>query len=124
MFSDIKIRLEESVKPYLLKKEYYSFPEMQEENFDHFDNPYPDEVNINEINEHKEGMLKKVFVNVYERNRKAREKCIKQFGYKCSVCSFDFEEKFGKRGKDFIHVHHKIPLSEIGKEYHLDPIKT
>lgn len=27
------------------------------------------------------------------------------------------------QGKDFIHVHHLIPLSEINQEYEVDPIK-
>ena len=34
----------------------------------------------------------------------------------------NFEEKYGAIGKDFIHVHHKIPLSEINEEYIVDPV--
>ena len=120
MFLYLKSLLKESVKPFLRNRDY-RLPEIPEEKFD-FDNFYPEKFNIDEIKEYKEGMVKKVFINVYERDRKAREKCIKNFGCKCLVCSFDFEEKYGERGKDFIHVHHKIPLSEIGKEYHLNPI--
>lgn len=30
---------------------------------------------------------------------------------------------YGEIGRGFIHVHHKVPLSSIGKEYELDPIK-
>jgi 5-methylcytosine-specific restriction protein A len=38
------------------------------------------------------------------------------------VCSFDFEKFYGSIGEKYIHVHHKISLSEIKKEYKLDPI--
>ncbi|MCJ7766342.1 MAG: HNH endonuclease, partial [Thiovulaceae bacterium] len=45
------------------------------------------------------------------------------FGYNCQVCDFDFELIYGNFGKDSIHVHHVIPLSEIGASYEVDPIK-
>ena len=32
----------------------------------------------------------------------------------------DFEEKYGIVGKDFIHVHHIVPLNTIGEEYLVD----
>lgn len=67
-----------------------------------------------------EGSLVKVMANKYERNRAAREKCIKLKGAKCQVCGKDFEEIYGEIGKDFIHVHHLVPISSIGKEYELD----
>ncbi|MFC1462142.1 HNH endonuclease [Verrucomicrobiota bacterium] len=31
----------------------------------------------------------------------------------CEVCGFDFEKKYGKRGRDYIEGHHKAPLSEM-----------
>jgi 5-methylcytosine-specific restriction protein A len=34
-----------------------------------------------------------------------------------------FEKVYGAIGKKYIHVHHVIPLSEIRKEYALDPVK-
>ncbi len=70
-----------------------------------------------------EGSLKTIFVNVYERNSEARELCLKHYGYKCKACSFDFEKSYGSIGRNFIHVHHIVPLSEIKKKYNLDPIK-
>jgi len=69
-----------------------------------------------------EGASKTIKVNVYERNSDARKKCIEHYGYKCAVCSFDFENVYGSIGENYIHVHHKIPISEIKKEYKLDPI--
>jgi 5-methylcytosine-specific restriction protein A len=64
-----------------------------------------------------------VLVNLYERDTKARQVCLDKFGYICKICNFDFEKRYGLIGKEFIHVHHLIPLSEIKKEYELNPKK-
>lgn len=70
-----------------------------------------------------EGMVKQVKVNVYERSEKARAICIKKYGLNCSVCGFNFGEKYGAIGEGFIHVHHLKPLSEIKDAYILNPIE-
>jgi hypothetical protein len=70
-----------------------------------------------------EGATKKIYVNTYERDRRARAACIKHYGTHCSVCDFDFEKVYGKVGKGYIQVHHLKPLSEIGNRYKVDPIK-
>lgn len=70
----------------------------------------------------KEGAKTKITVNRYERDRNARNACIAHYGTNCVVCGFNFELVYGKRGKEFIHVHHLIPLSEIREEYIVDPI--
>lgn len=70
-----------------------------------------------------EGKIMKVFVNKYERNLKARNACIRHYGNKCCVCQFDFGEIYGKQVEGFIQVHHVVSLSEIGKEYPVDPIR-
>ncbi len=70
-----------------------------------------------------EGASRTVSVNTYERNSDARAKCIKHHGYKCAVCNFYFETFYGAVGKNYIHVHHIVSLSKIGKEYELNPIK-
>ena len=36
---------------------------------------------------------------------------------------FDFEAVYGGLGRGFIHVHHLVPVSTIGKEYKIDPIQ-
>ena len=80
----------------------------------------PEEIDAKEV--FKEGALKTVTVNLYERSAAARLKCLAHYGYKCAVCSFDFENKYGEIGKNYIQVHHIIPISEIGKEYEINPI--
>ena len=71
---------------------------------------------------YKEGATKTVTINAYERNTGARRKCLQHRGYKCSVCSFNFEDFYGTIGKNYIHVHHVIPLAEIKAEYEIDPV--
>lgn len=82
----------------------------------------PEEVN-DPSNQYLEGTKSTVTVNSYERNPEAREKCIKHFGCFCSICDFDFEKYYGLLGVNYIHVHHLIPLSEIQKEYRVNPTK-
>lgn len=70
-----------------------------------------------------EGAVDSVLVNRYERNHKAREECIRLKGCKCTICGFDFEKFYGPIGKHFIHVHHVVLISSIGKDYQLDVAK-
>lgn len=72
---------------------------------------------------HEEGARFRVEVNIYERSREARNKCVSHYGARCSVCEFDFEAVYGDIGKGFIHVHHLVPLSEITKSYVVDPVR-
>lgn len=70
-----------------------------------------------------EGASMMVAVNLYERNAEARAKCLQHHGYLCAVCRFDFSVFYGPIGDKYIHVHHIVPLSEIKKEYTLNPLK-
>lgn len=60
---------------------------------------------------------------IYERNRKNRQACLAAHGYKCKVCKFDFEQTYGVLGKNFIEVHHIVPLHTLGKNYLINPVK-
>lgn len=79
---------------------------------------YPDEVG-----QFVEGATRQVFVNAYERDPKARAKCLSHYGYDCSVCGFNFGRTFGKFGDKFIHVHHLTAISATGMAHTVDPIK-
>ncbi|MBV7534918.1 HNH endonuclease [Duganella sp. sic0402] len=70
---------------------------------------------------YKEGSVKKITVNSYERNKKARAACLAHFGYSCMACGFNFELSYGPLGKNQIHVHHIVQISSIGNEYELIP---
>ena len=82
--------------------------------------PYPDQVDESE--KHIEGAVQQVLVNRYERDAEARAKSIKHHGLKCQVCAFNFEGVYGAIGEGFIHVHHTVLLSQIGKSYVVDPV--
>ena len=79
---------------------------------------FPDEIeNPEKI---YEGAQVKVPVNKYERSASARSKCISLKGVNCYVCGMNFERMYGEIGKGFIHVHHLVPISKIGKEYQVN----
>ena len=73
--------------------------------------------------EYTEGSKKRVVVNAFERNSKAREACLKKFGYSCQVCGMSFSDRYGEIGGKFIHVHHKKLLACRQKAYKVDPVK-
>ncbi|MRJ47087.1 HNH endonuclease [Fundicoccus ignavus] len=76
----------------------------------------------NDVGRLKEGSVMSVTINSYERNSKARKKCIEHYGISCQVCGMNFEEVYGQLGEGYIHVHHIVPLYKIGEEYEVDPI--
>jgi len=85
------------------------------------DSPLPEE--IVDLEKYPEGAKLQIAINRYERSAKARRMCIEHYGTKCAVCDFNFSDKYGEIGTDLIYVHHIIPLSEIGNDYSVDPIK-
>lgn len=59
----------------------------------------------------------KVFVSERpERNHKLRKLAIKIHGLSCVACNFNFEQRYGECGKDFIEVHHIQPLGQNRKK--------
>lgn len=85
-----------------------------------FESVFPEEINNEKYNE---GAVKSVLVNKYERNPIAKRKCVEHYGTQCQICGFKFSEKYGKEFENKIHVHHINPISEIGEEYEINPIK-
>lgn len=84
-------------------------------------NRIPEEILVTPYGQYKEGMSIQIFVNRYERNKKARDECIRNHGTACAACGEKMSEKYGKKLNGYIHVHHKIPISTIGAEYVIDP---
>lgn len=63
---------------------------------------------------------------VRERNPKlkklAKEKMLKERGkLQCEICTFVFQEQYGKVGADYIEIHHTVPVSEFKKEEVVKP---
>ena len=73
-------------------------------------------------NLHAEGHGERAWVNRYERSREARQECLEHWGYECQVCGMDFESRYGEIGREYIHVHHLIPLASIHEGYQVDSI--
>ena len=70
-----------------------------------------------------EGALSRIEVNKYERSPKNRASCLAYYGSACLACGFKFESKYGQIADGFIHVHHMTPISEIGPDYRINPIR-
>ncbi len=81
---------------------------------------FPDEVDSAE--NYREGSVRRVTVNAYERNDAARQRCIDHYKPTCFICGFDFGNTYGLIVDGLIHVHHLRPLSEIAEEYTIDPV--
>ncbi len=62
-------------------------------------------------------------VKRYERSRINRAACIEIHGTSCNICGFSFGEVYGELGEGFIHIHHIVPVSEMGGKYILNPGK-
>lgn len=119
-----KVKLEDSI--FYKKIETYKWPLRFYYNFIKSNEDFysPDEIPQEYVGSLNEGAIRKITVNAYERNSAARRACIEKFGCRCYCCTFDFGEEYGEElGTGFIHVHHVIPLSEIGKEYQVDPLE-
>jgi 5-methylcytosine-specific restriction protein A len=82
------------------------------------DTGFPDEVE-----HYLEGATTKVVVNAFERDPKARARCLEHFGYDCVVCGLNFERRYGAVGRRFIHVHHLRPISKSDGPRSVDPVE-
>lgn len=81
----------------------------------------PEELSL--LGTYSEGAAHQVLVNAYERDRAARQACIDYHGCVCAVCGLRFEERYGELGEGFIHVHHVIPISQLGATYQINPLE-
>lgn len=70
-----------------------------------------------------EGACTKVTVNKYERSPVNRATCIAAHGSICKACGFDFGAVYGPLGHGYIEVHHRVPVSQMGSNYVVDPIQ-
>jgi predicted HNH restriction endonuclease len=69
------------------------------------------------------GGVKRITVNAYERDPKARAACVRHHGFSCKACDMSFAEVYGERGIDHIHVHHVQPVSTLKSKCTIDPAR-
>jgi 5-methylcytosine-specific restriction protein A len=69
-----------------------------------------------------EGAGYQKLVKKYERSRYNRAICLSHFGFTCRGCGQNMKEVYGPIGEGVIHVHHIVPLSQIGGSYKIDPL--
>lgn len=107
---------EEQLKQWLEdnNKSIMAFPQYNQQLL--LPNEMPDEIFI-------EGSMRDILTNKYERNIKARSRCIAHYGAVCQICGMDFSAVYGDEFKGRIEVHHRKPLYEIRENYIVDPIK-
>ena len=84
--------------------------------------------NATELNDTEQGMesysdgtKSKKLVTRYERDPNLREEAIRIHGCICKVCQFNFEETYGDYAKGYIHIHHIVPISEMGENPDVNP---
>src|SRR5690606_25054117 len=46
-----------------------------------------------------EGAVRRISINAYERDKRARAECLSRHGYRCAVCDFSFAEVYGEIGE-------------------------
>jgi len=80
-------------------------------------NAYKDE----ETQPSVEGEKKQRLVNIYERVPSLRAKAIRIHGTVCKICNFNFKQKYGEHGMDFIEVHHLKPLHSLIEPSSINP---
>lgn len=68
----------------------------------------------------EEGSKKQYYVTRYERDPVKRAEAIYKHGCRCQACGFDFRAKYGELGRNFIEVHHVVPLSTLDEPVNVD----
>ncbi len=71
----------------------------------------------------EEGGKSSRLVAFYERKSELRCAAIKLHGTTCKACGFNFFHAYGEHGKDYIEVHHLVPISKYIEPTAIDPAK-
>ena len=68
-----------------------------------------------------EGEKKARLVAYFERNPALRTAAVAFHGTTCKVCGFNFEAAYGTHGRDYIEVHHLVPISTLPEPSSINP---
>jgi HNH endonuclease len=122
-FRALKNLLERSVKPYLTRPASCASTALSM--IDTIDITVRDDIESFEHEENQtfvEGERVSRYSNFYERNRELRAAAVRHHGTVCKTCGFDFSEIYGEHGREFIEVHHLIPVSSLTNSKCIDPV--
>lgn len=70
---------------------------------------------------YEEGKKSSKFVTIYERDQNLKKLAKSLHGTTCFACGFNFGDFYGEYAKDFIHIHHVVPVSEFGGSKNVNP---
>ena len=70
---------------------------------------------------YEEGGVVYRYTSTYERNTKLRRAAIRIHGLTCQACGFNFERRYGERGRNYIEVHHLTPVSTLTEATAVNP---
>lgn len=106
--------------------DYKGYSEFMEKVINYINENNVESLNHQEIVEEyqefiEDGTGKKVYINKYERNPKARKECLRIHGTKCFICGFDAKKVYGNEFEGKIQVHHIIPIHKQGVKYKVNP---
>lgn len=87
------------------------------------DHTKTDNVTDHLTEEFYEGSIRRISVEIRERDATARMACIEHYQAKCFICKFDFGKFYGSEAEGFIHVHHREQLAKAAGRRKVDPIE-
>lgn len=114
----------------IVKKEKYNKGNMYSAALQHYIThiKLQEDKNFKEINDSEstfvscvEGKPKLKYITTYERNPRLRKEAIRIHGCVCAACGFDFNETYGELGEGYIHIHHRVPVSELEEPKEVNP---
>lgn len=70
-----------------------------------------------------EGARTSVTLNRYERSRINRAACLATHGFECQACGTELSSRYGSVADKLIHVHHVVPISRLGPDYRINPVR-
>jgi predicted HNH restriction endonuclease len=70
-----------------------------------------------------EGAPRRVFMDRYERNPRARARCIEHHGTSCAACGLSLAHRYGPEAEGLIHVHHRRPRASVRARSTINPVR-
>lgn len=70
-----------------------------------------------------EGFRKQISHEITIRNNKLIQDAKKEYGTTCYACGFNFKDKYGEHGNDFIEIHHLILISSGQRDSTIEDVR-